>query len=286
MTDPQHGEHAHMWPGVPLALASAVLFGATPIASKALLAEISPVLLAGLLYLGAGVGLAGLDRLARLAGPRAESGPDLSRADLPWLAAAILAGGVVAPILLMFGLSRTTAANGALLLNLEGLATMAIAWIVFRENVDRRLFVGAMAILAGAVLLSWTGEGVSIDGGGLLVAGACLAWGLDNNLTRKVAAASPVRITVWKGLVAGGVDVAIAAATGGIPGRRSPAPPPRPSSGSSASASASSSSSRPCAISARRGPAPISRWRRSSAPLSPSSSSATPSPRSSPPPPP
>lgn len=214
MTDPQHGEHAPMWPGVPLALASAVLFGATPIASKALLAEISPVLLAGLLYLGAGVGLWGLDRLARLAGSRAESGPDLSRADLPWLAAAILAGGVVAPILLMFGLARTTAANGALLLNLEGLATMAIAWIVFRENVDRRLFVGAMAILAGAVLLSWTGEGVSIDGGGLLVAGACLAWGLDNNLTRKVAAASPVRITVWKGLVAGGVDVAIAAATG------------------------------------------------------------------------
>ena len=91
---------------------------------------------------------------------------------------------------------------------------MAIAWIVFRENVDRRLLLGAAAILAGAVVLSWTGEGVSLDVGGLLVAGACLAWGIDNNLTRRVSAADPVRITIWKGLVAGSVNVALALASG------------------------------------------------------------------------
>jgi drug/metabolite transporter (DMT)-like permease len=207
--------HTHLWPGVPLALTSAVLFGATPPLSKLLLAEISPLLLAGLLYLGAGVGLGIVMALRGLSGaPRSEEAA-ISRANLPWLAAAIVAGGVVAPVLLMSGLARTTASSGALLLNLEGLATMTIAWVVFRENVDRRLLVGAAAILAGAVVLSWTGEGLSLDLGGVLVAGACLAWGIDNNLTRKVSAADPVRITVWKGLVAGSVNVGLAL-TGGV----------------------------------------------------------------------
>ncbi|NLH82081.1 MAG: DMT family transporter [Phyllobacteriaceae bacterium] len=202
--------HRHLWPGVPLALASAVLFGATPPLSKLLLVEISPFLLAGLLYLGAGVGLGIVAGLRGLSGATPSEEAAISRADLPWLSAAILAGGVVAPVLLMSGLAHTTASSGALLLNLEGLATMTIAWIVFRENVDRRLLVGAAAILAGAVVLSWTGTGLSLDLGGLLVAGACLAWGIDNNLTRKVSAADPVRITLWKGLVAGSVNIALA----------------------------------------------------------------------------
>jgi drug/metabolite transporter (DMT)-like permease len=186
-------EHAHLWPGVPLALASAVLFGATPPLSKLLLGEMSPFLLAGLLYLGAGIGLAAVEIARRLIARAPSEETAISRTDVPWLAAAIFAGGIVAPVLLMSGLARTTASSGALLLNLEGLATMAIAWIVFRENVDRRLLVGAAAILVGAVALSWTGEGPSLDVGGLLIAGACLAWGIDNNLTRKVSAATPFR---------------------------------------------------------------------------------------------
>jgi drug/metabolite transporter (DMT)-like permease len=114
------------------------------------------------------------------------------------------------PLLLMLGLVRTNAASAALLLNLEGLATMSIAWLVFRENVDRRLLLGALAILAGALVLSWEGHGVRLNSGALLVAGACLAWGIDNNLTRKLSSADPVLIAMTKGLVAGAVNGALA----------------------------------------------------------------------------
>ena len=101
----------------------------------------------------------------------------LRRTDVPWLAVAIGMRGVVGPVLLMLGLSHPTASSSALLLNTEGLATMAIPWIVFRENVDQRLIFGAFAILAGAVLLSWNGERVSFGLGSLLVIAVCIARG-------------------------------------------------------------------------------------------------------------
>jgi drug/metabolite transporter (DMT)-like permease len=114
----------------------------------------------------------------------------------------------------MLGLSRTTASSAALLLNMQGLATMAIAWVVFRENVDRRLIISAFAILAGAALLSWNGQGVTFDSGSLLVIAACVAWGIDNNFTRNISATDPVVIAMLKGLIAGSVNVAIALLTG------------------------------------------------------------------------
>lgn len=205
MSEPH--SHSHLWPGVPLALGSAALFGAAPPLSKLLLDTVNPFMLAGLLYLGAGVGLA-VFRLLRGAEARAGEA-QLARKDLPWLVLAIGMGGIVAPVLLMFGLTLNTASSSALLLNLEGLATMAIAWLIYRENVDRRLLFGAFAILAGAVLLSWEGKGVAFNLGALLVAGACLAWGLDNNFTRKISATDPVVIAMLKGLVAGIVNVGL-----------------------------------------------------------------------------
>jgi drug/metabolite transporter (DMT)-like permease len=200
---------SHLWPGVPLALVSAVLFGASAPFAKLLLGEMSPQLLAGLLYLGAGAGL------AIVLGGRAAFGissPEapLRRHDLPWLAAVVLFGGLAGPLLLMLGLSRTSAASGSLMLNLEGLATMLIAWVVFRENVDRRLLGGAFAILAGAVVLSWNGGGVRLDVGAALIAAACLAWGIDNNLTRKLSSADPVATATIKGLAAGSINVVLA----------------------------------------------------------------------------
>jgi len=198
--------------GILFALLSAALFGASTPFAKLFLASVDPWMMAGLLYLGAGVGLAAV-HVARdaLRLPIIEA--PLRRADMPWLVLVVAAGGVLAPLLLMFGLARTDAAGASLLLNLEGLATMGIAWVVFRENVDRRLLLGAVAILAGAVLLSWQGR-ASFQGGALLIAGACLCWGIDNNLTRKLSSADPVQIAMLKGLVAGAVNLLLALANG------------------------------------------------------------------------
>ncbi len=203
-----------MQPGILLALASAVLFGASTPFAKLLLGSVDPWLMAGLLYLGAGLGLAvlhvsrGVIRLPAIEAP-------LRRSDVPWLGAVILMGGVLGPLLLMLGLARTEAATASLLLNLEGLATMGLAWVVFHENVDRRLLLGAFSILAGAALLSWQG-GASFQWSGLLIAGACLCWGIDNNLTRKLSSSDPVQIAMLKGLVAGTVNLALALSQGAV----------------------------------------------------------------------
>src|SRR5215218_7792336 len=198
--------------GILFALLSAVLFGASTPLAKLLLGTVEPWLLAGLLYLGAGLGLA-IVHLSRgaLGLPTVET--PLRRADVRWLGAVVASGGIAGPLLLMFSLARTEAAGAALLLNLEGLATMGIAWVVFRENVDRRLLLGAFAILVGAALLSWQGT-ASFEWGALLIAGACLCWGIDNNLTRKLSSADPVQIAMLKGLVAGTVNLALALAYG------------------------------------------------------------------------
>ena len=197
-----------MQPGIPLALASAVLFGASTPFAKLLLGLVDPWLMAGLLYLGAGLGLAVLHLLRGILRLPAIEAP-LRRSDVPWLGAVILMGGVLGPLLLMLGLAHTEAAAASLLLNLEGLATMGLAWVVFHEYVDRRLLLGAFSILAGAALLSWQG-GASFHWSGLLIAGACLCWGIDNNLTRKLSSSDPVQIAMLKGLVAGTVNLTLA----------------------------------------------------------------------------
>ncbi|MDX2081259.1 MAG: DMT family transporter [Terrimicrobiaceae bacterium] len=203
-------------PAIANALLAALLFGASTPVAKIALASANPLLVAGLLYLGSGVGLA-LSRVVFSAfgknRPRREV--SLRRADLPWLAGAILAGGVAAPALLLVGLSSTSASAASLLLNLEAVATAAIAWMVFRENVDRRVGGGFLCILLGGILLSLPhGSGVSLSSGALLIALACLCWGIDNNLTRKIAGSDSLQIAMWKGLIAGSVNFGLAFATG------------------------------------------------------------------------
>ena len=201
--------------GVVYALAAAALFGASTPFAKLLVGWVNPVLLAGLLYLGSGCGLFTWRWLGRRRGGEMSSEAPLRRADLPWLAGAVAVGGVIAPVLLMTGLTVTPASTASLLLNMEGVLTALLAWFVFKENFDRRIALGMAAITAGGVLLSWEGgAGAGLSMGALAVAGACLAWAIDNNLTRKVSAGDPVQIAAIKGLVAGTVNVGIAMVRG------------------------------------------------------------------------
>ena len=201
--------------GIVYALAAAALFGASTPLSKLLLGSVDPWLLAGLLYLGSGLGLSlWLLLAARLTG-KDSTEASLKRADLPWLAGAILFGGVAGPVLLMLGLAATPAASASLLLNLEGVLTALLAWFVFRENFDRRIALGMAFITGGGVLLSWTGDtAAGVPWGALAIAGACLAWGIDNNLTRKVSGGNPIQIAAAKGVVAGGVNLGLALVAG------------------------------------------------------------------------
>src|SRR4051812_47393637 len=161
------------------ALISAALFGASTPAAKMLIGSIHPAVLAGLLYCGAGTGIALLRRFLPSFVTRAPE-VALSRAEIPWLAGAIAAGGVAGPLLLMFGLARTDAAATSLLLTLEGAATALMAWFIFHENFDRRIALGMVFLTSGAAILSWSGT-PSQDGilGPLAVIGACIFWGLD-----------------------------------------------------------------------------------------------------------
>src|SRR5262245_6889859 len=203
------------------ALASAALFGVSTPAAKALLGVVHPVILAGLFYCGAGIGIALLRALAGaiLNAPAARQQP-LARHDYGWLAGAIALGGVAGPVLLMLGLARTPAATASLLLTVEGAATALLAWFVFHENFDRRIALGMACLVAGAATVSWSGTPtVESLVGPLAIIGACIAWGIDNNLTRKVSLADPLQIVQWKGLIAGPVNLLLGLWAGGsLPG--------------------------------------------------------------------
>jgi drug/metabolite transporter (DMT)-like permease len=192
------------------ALLSAALFGISTPAAKGLVGAVDPVLLAGLLYCGAGIGVAVLRRLAQTIMAPAAQEQSLRRQDIPWLGGAIAAGGIAGPVLLMLGLTRTDAAAASLLLTLEGAATALMAWFIFHENFDRRIMLGMICLVAGAASLAWSGAPTlqSVLGPAAIV-GACILWGLDNNLTRRVSLADPLQIVQLKGLFAGPINVAL-----------------------------------------------------------------------------
>ena len=194
------------------ALIAAALFGASTPLAKLLIGEVSPVLLGGLLYLGSGVGL-GVARLLRDGGWKASG---LAKGEWPWLLGAILFGGILGPVALLFGLTRSSGSTASLLLNLEAVLTALIAWLVFKENADRRVVLGMAAIVAGGVVLSWpTSAAGSTDWiGPALIAAACACWAIDNNLTRKVSAFDALFIAGSKGLIAGGFNTALALGLG------------------------------------------------------------------------
>ncbi len=197
--------------GPSFALGAALLFGASTPFAKALLGSVDPWLMAGLLYAGAGIGLL----VFRLIADGGRFQFRIAPSDWPWLLGAIAFGGGVGPVLLMLGLALTDGATSSLLLTLEGVFTALIAWIVFHEHVNRRLVWGMGAIALGAAALAWNGTPTLAAGlGPLLVAGACLAWGIDNNLTRKVALNDATAIAMLKGLFAGAANLGLGALAG------------------------------------------------------------------------
>jgi drug/metabolite transporter (DMT)-like permease len=210
-----HDAGAGMNRSVAAALAAAALFGASTPLAKRLVGSVDPLLLAGLLYAGSGIGLGIVVVARRLIAARSGTPvAALARADLPWLAAAIAVGGVAGPILLVFGLRVTPASSASLLLNFESVLTALVAWFVFREHVAARTAVGMLCIAGGGVALAWPGDAWSAHAGALLIVGACACWALDNNLTRRVSAGDALSIACLKGLVAGSVNVLLAAAFG------------------------------------------------------------------------
>ena len=191
------------------ALGAAALFGASTPFAKQFVGDMSALLLAGLLYLGSGVGLTGL----RILRDRGWRNPGLTRSEWPWLLAAIAFGGVAGPTLLMLGLASMSAASASLLLNLEGVLTAVLAWVVFKENADRRVMLGMLLIVLGGLVLSWPGAQPGVGTGWLgaaLIVGACLCWALDNNLTRHVSNSDALFIAGLKGGVAAAVNIGLA----------------------------------------------------------------------------
>jgi drug/metabolite transporter (DMT)-like permease len=198
--------------GVVAALTSALLFGLTTPIAKQLLSGTQPFLIAGLLYLGSGVGVSAL----RWAQDRGWSATGLTARDWPWVALSTLVGGIIAPALLMTGLARADAASAALLLNLEVVFTAVLAWIVFGEPAGTRVMLGLVAIFGGGLALVWPAR-LAPSGGFtalLAIVAACCCWALDNNLTRKISASDARVLAAIKGLVAGSTNTVIAFALG------------------------------------------------------------------------
>lgn len=195
--------------GVGFAIGSALLFGLSTPGAKLLLGETPPLLLAGLIYAGSGLGLS----VVRLLSPVSAREAPIARTDVPWLAGALLSGGILGPVLLMWGLRATPASAASLLLNLEGVFTALLAWFVFHENFDRRIAMGFALIMAGGLALSWesgSGGRPALPLGSLAIAAACFCWAVDNNLTQKVSGADPLHLAAIKGGIAGCVNLALA----------------------------------------------------------------------------
>jgi drug/metabolite transporter (DMT)-like permease len=201
--------------GIVAALASAILFGASTPLARALTGAMDPAWLAGFLYAGSGLGLSIVFALRRATGRVTQVSP-LTLRDLPWLAGAIASGGIAAPLLFTFGLRETSGATASLLLNLETVFTVALAWFAFREHYSLRVGIGMALIVAASALLGWGQRDVTgVGWGAPLIALASLGWALDNNLTRRIAGSDALSIAMAKGLCGGAVNLMLAVALAG-----------------------------------------------------------------------
>ncbi|HEY9643333.1 MAG TPA: DMT family transporter [Coleofasciculaceae cyanobacterium] len=201
-------------PGVAFAIAAPLLYSLTIPISKMFLRQVEPWMLAGLLDLGAGIGMAIVYFLRQII-TRKPTLNRLRRQDWSWLLASIFAGSLMASVLQVYGIAHSTAASAALLLNLEGVFTALVAWLIFREAFNRQVAIGLAAITAGSIILAWTGESdLRFSWGSLAVVGSCIGWATSSNLTYKISSRDAVQVAMVKNLVSGGFNVSLALAVG------------------------------------------------------------------------
>lgn len=192
------------------ALLAALFFGASAPIAKVLLGDVEPIPLAGFLYLGSGISLLIVKLIQRTGGKTAQNEAGIKKSDIGWLAGAVFAGGVAAPIVLLFSLRVTPASTASLLLNFESIATTLIAALVFKEGIHRRAWGAIILITLASILLSINSNqewGLSLGALGILA--ACLLWGMDNNFTNNISAKDPLVIVTVKGLAAGSFSLII-----------------------------------------------------------------------------
>jgi drug/metabolite transporter (DMT)-like permease len=191
------------------ALTAAIFFGASAPIAKLLLGNISPIFLAAFLYLGSGAGISLTKLVQRISSDETEAG--IKRADLKWLAGAIISGGIIAPIILMVSLQNTPASTASLLLNFEGVGTTVLALLFFKESISRRAWIAILVITAASIFLSTDFRGgFTFSLGAFGIISACVLWGLDNNFTRNISGKDPLVIVAWKGLIAGSFSFLLA----------------------------------------------------------------------------
>lgn len=199
------------------AILAAILFGASTPGAKILVGQVDPWLLAGLLYLGSAIGLIIIFSIQAISNKEKLKEASLKYGDLGWLAGAVLLGGIIGPVFLMMGLIKTSASSASLLLNLESVFTALVAWFAFKEHTDRKIVLGMLSTVVGSFILTWNGN-LEIQNlfGAAFIAGACLCWAVDNNLTRKISAANPFQIAMIKSLIAGLTNTTLALIWGAI----------------------------------------------------------------------
>ncbi len=191
-----------------IALIAALLFGASAPFAKVLLNEFKPLQLAGILYLGSGIGLLLIKMIQIKVLNLKNEEAKIERKEIKWLAGAVVFGGIIAPIILMIGLNKTQASTASLLLNFEAVSTTIIAMVFFKEHIGKRLWIAILLITIASIILSldlsgnW---GISLGCIGIIL--ACILWGIDNNFTRNISLKDPFAIVIIKGLVAGSFSI-------------------------------------------------------------------------------
>lgn len=194
--------------GIFLAILAAGLYALSSPFSKILLHDIPPTLLAGFLYLGAGLGMMMISLIRRIA-KSSESESSLTKKDLSYTVAMVILD-IAAPVCLLFGLTKTTAANASLLNNFEIVATAVIALVVFKESISPRLWLGILFVTLSCALLSFEdAKSLQFNTGSLFVLLACICWGIENNCTRKLSSKDPLQIVMVKGIFSGSESLII-----------------------------------------------------------------------------